>query len=202
MPIRSVDSVRIWLVLTHERLGSLAVVSSSVSGYPALGSWLVSATAITVPERSLNTSWLRIKIGRSPACSWPRTGLRSAQRISPLRYLGPCLTCGRETFLRQSAFFRGVEFRGLFRQSCARQPGQLLGERRFHRLAPVSKALFGDESVDAVEEVGVDGERHFGFRHSMINHHTTCHAVQRALQASVAGPGEWSNGDEHQTSGA
>src|SRR3989449_7452593 len=42
------------------------------------------ATAMTVPERSLNTSWLRTRTGRSPACSRPRTGLRSAQRISPL----------------------------------------------------------------------------------------------------------------------
>jgi hypothetical protein len=32
----------------------------------------------------LNTSWLRMSIGRSPACSRPRTGVRSAQRTSPL----------------------------------------------------------------------------------------------------------------------
>ncbi len=83
-PIRSTESVRIWLIFTHDRLGRLAAMSSRVSGNPARGSWLVSATAITVPERSLKTLLLRIRTGRCPACSDPRTGFRSAQRTSPL----------------------------------------------------------------------------------------------------------------------
>jgi hypothetical protein len=37
-----------------------------------------------VPERSLNISWLKIMTGRKQACSWLRTGFKSAQRISPL----------------------------------------------------------------------------------------------------------------------
>ena len=36
--------------------GNLADRISSVSGNPARGSWLLMATAMTVPERSLNTS--------------------------------------------------------------------------------------------------------------------------------------------------
>lgn len=35
---RSTDSVRIWLILTHERLGNRAEVISIVSGKPAVGS--------------------------------------------------------------------------------------------------------------------------------------------------------------------
>jgi len=83
-PILSTANVRIWLILIQERLGRPRALLSSVSGNPARGSWLVRATAITVPERSLKTSWLRMSTGRSPACSRPRTGLRSAQRTSPL----------------------------------------------------------------------------------------------------------------------
>src|SRR5947199_10586819 len=48
---------------------------------------------MTVPERSLNTSWLRTRTGRSPACSRPRTGLRSAQRISPLSIRAKSPSC-------------------------------------------------------------------------------------------------------------
>ena len=92
-PIRSTARVRIWLILIHDRFGKPLALLSSVSGNPARGSWLVSATAITVQERSLNTSWLRIKTGRSPACSLPRTGFRSAQRISPLSIRAKCLCC-------------------------------------------------------------------------------------------------------------
>ena len=47
-PIRSLASVRIWLIFTQERFGKREVVSSSVSGKPARCGWLVSATAITV----------------------------------------------------------------------------------------------------------------------------------------------------------
>ena len=38
--MRSVESVRIWLIFTQDRFGNFAVVSSSVSGNPARGSWL------------------------------------------------------------------------------------------------------------------------------------------------------------------
>ena len=40
--------------------------------------------AITVPERSLNGSWLTMTTGRRPACSWPTAGSSSAQPMSPL----------------------------------------------------------------------------------------------------------------------
>src|SRR5205814_6501232 len=81
--MRSTDSVRIWLILIHDRFGRPPAWLSSVNGNAALGSWLVIATAITVPERSLNTSWLRIRTGRRPACSCPRTGFSFAHRTSP-----------------------------------------------------------------------------------------------------------------------
>jgi hypothetical protein len=84
LPRRSVDRVRIWPTLTQDRFGRRAEVISTVSGKPAAGSWLVTATAITVPERSLNTSSLRTTTGRRPACSRPRTRSRSAQTMSPL----------------------------------------------------------------------------------------------------------------------
>src|SRR5207245_3810735 len=48
------------------------------------GSWLVTAMAITVPERLLKVSSLKTTTGRRPACSEPRVGARSAQRMSPL----------------------------------------------------------------------------------------------------------------------
>jgi len=87
LPRRSIESVRICEILTHDCLGNFLLSSSRVSGKPAFGFWLVRATAITVPERSLNTSWLIIKTGRSPCCSLPRVGLSSAQRMSPLNIL-------------------------------------------------------------------------------------------------------------------
>ncbi len=37
-PMRSVDTVRIWLVFAHERFGNFGLVSSSVRGNPARGS--------------------------------------------------------------------------------------------------------------------------------------------------------------------
>ena len=83
-PILAVESVRIWLILIHDLFGSPGAELSSVRGNPARGSWLVSATAMTVPERSLKTSSLSTRTGRSPACSLRRVGSRSAQRISPL----------------------------------------------------------------------------------------------------------------------
>ena len=54
--MRSVVSVRIWLIFTHERFASFGLASSSVKGKPARCGWLESATAMTVPERALNTS--------------------------------------------------------------------------------------------------------------------------------------------------
>lgn len=53
-------------------------------GKPARCGWLVNAIAITVPDRSLKTSWLSTSTGRRPACSRPRVGSRSAHRTSPL----------------------------------------------------------------------------------------------------------------------
>jgi hypothetical protein len=58
------DSVRIWLILTHDFFGSLTFSSSRVSGNAARCGWLVNATAMTVPERSLKTLWLSIRTGR------------------------------------------------------------------------------------------------------------------------------------------
>lgn len=60
-----------------------ADANSSVKGNPARCGWLVIATAMTVPDRSLNTSWLSTSTGRMPACSRPRVGFKSAHRISP-----------------------------------------------------------------------------------------------------------------------
>ena len=78
---------------------------------------------MTVPERALKTSSLRIKTGRRPDCSCPRVGSSSAQTISPFsreailvgRPLGDFC---RQTFLRESLLFHRVEF------------GTLLGEPR------------------------------------------------------------------------
>src|SRR5579864_1776917 len=42
------------------------------------------AMAMTVPDFALKTSSLTTTTGRRPPCSWPRTGFRSAQTISPL----------------------------------------------------------------------------------------------------------------------
>jgi hypothetical protein len=52
-------------------LGSLLPESQKASGKPAFGSWPVRATAMTVPDRSLKTSWLKTNTGRSPDCPWP-----------------------------------------------------------------------------------------------------------------------------------
>jgi len=54
-PILLTESVRIWLILTQDFLGSFALSSSKVRGNPAFGAWLVNATAMTVPECSLKT---------------------------------------------------------------------------------------------------------------------------------------------------
>jgi hypothetical protein len=36
------------------------------------------------PLKSFKKSFVDFLAGRNPACSWPRTGFRSAHRISPL----------------------------------------------------------------------------------------------------------------------
>src|SRR5207249_8452021 len=58
-PMRSTASVRIWLTFTQAGFGRRVDRKGTVSGKPARCGWLVMATAITVPERSLKTSWLR-----------------------------------------------------------------------------------------------------------------------------------------------
>jgi hypothetical protein len=65
--------------LTHEGLGKRTLSILKASGNPTRCGWLVMAKVMTVPLRSLKTSWLIIRTGRWPACSWPRAGLRSAQ---------------------------------------------------------------------------------------------------------------------------
>ena len=60
-PILSTERVLIWLILTQERFGKPFDFSSNVSGKPARCGWLESATAITVPERSLKISWLTMR---------------------------------------------------------------------------------------------------------------------------------------------
>src|SRR5437667_8689195 len=56
---RSTDSVRTWLIFTQDFFGRAAASSSSVRGNPARCGWLVSAIAITVPDRWLKTSLLQ-----------------------------------------------------------------------------------------------------------------------------------------------
>ncbi len=149
-PSRSVESVRIWLILTQERLGSFVDWISSVSGKPALGWRLVMATAITVPDRSLNTSSLRTATGRRPACSWPRTGLSSAQTTSPLS-IRAMRSRWRETPRRLSALLRDRAWHTLApsehgasspasRQEHPESAGYGLGR---HRPAPVCQPLSG-----------------------------------------------------------
>src|SRR5437868_1078030 len=73
--------------LTHlhpRTLGIFVLAISQVRGKPALWDWLVTAMAITVPDFALKISWLITTTGRSPPCSWPRTGFKSAQTMSPL----------------------------------------------------------------------------------------------------------------------
>jgi hypothetical protein len=48
---RWTESVRIWLIFSQDCFGKFASVDSKVSGNPAHWGWLVSAMAITVPER-------------------------------------------------------------------------------------------------------------------------------------------------------
>ena len=67
------ERVRIWLILTQDLFVSFALSSSKVRGYPALWDWLVNATAMTVPDRSLKTFSLKIRTGQNPlaaVCRW------------------------------------------------------------------------------------------------------------------------------------
>ncbi len=48
---RWTERVGIWLTFTQDCFGKFASVSSKVRGNPARCSWLVSAMAMTVPER-------------------------------------------------------------------------------------------------------------------------------------------------------
>lgn len=84
LPRRSTEIVRICEILTQEGLGIIPVGRAKVKGNPAFCGWLVIAIAITVSDFRLNNSWLRIRTGRNPACSRPRTGFKSAQQTSPL----------------------------------------------------------------------------------------------------------------------
>ena len=70
--------------LHPRRLWKIGVPDFKSEGKPARCCWLVRARAMTVPDFSLNTSWLITTTGLTPACSLPLTGLRSAQTISPL----------------------------------------------------------------------------------------------------------------------
>src|SRR2546422_6885004 len=157
-PIRSTANVRIWLILIQERLGRPRALLSSVSGNPARGSWLVRATAITVPDRSLNTSWLRMSTGRSPACSRPRTGLRSAQRPL-LSVFGPSLSTRCQPFLGQRSLLISVQLRTFARQATLRQACELLGNSGFHCLASIREAVLGYKLVQFAHQCGIEGDR-------------------------------------------
>src|SRR5437762_3428929 len=126
-PIRSTDSGRIWLILIQDRFGRPTALLSSVRGKPARGAWLLIATAMTVPDRSLNTSWLSTRTGRRPDCSWPRTGLSSAQRISPLSIRAMIPGLGRDprrpgASLRADSAWRTLERDGSGQAGGAYQP--------------------------------------------------------------------------------
>src|SRR5690242_1496123 len=47
---------------------------------------------MTVSDLSLQTSWLTIRTGRTPDCSLPRVGFRSAHQMSPLGTRATSLT--------------------------------------------------------------------------------------------------------------
>ena len=61
LPILSMESVRIWLILTHEHFDKFSDFSLKVSGKPVRWGWLVRAAPITVPERSLKHLSLKLK---------------------------------------------------------------------------------------------------------------------------------------------
>ncbi len=105
-PILWAENVRIWLILTQDCSGRPVISSSSDKGKPARCGWLVNPTAITVPERSLKTSALRTRTGRSPDCACPRVGSKSAQRAqrtSPLKVHVELRALAGQAVLRESA---------------------------------------------------------------------------------------------------
>ena len=157
-------SLRIWLILIQDRFGRPAALLCNVSGKPARGSWRVKATAMTVPERSLKTSWLKISTGRRLACSRPRTGFRSAQRISPLSIRATFPGFRRDPFRRGLLFFR-IELGALPGQPGAGYSLEFLGERGFDGLAPIPEALMSDQLVDADHQLGFEGQCNFRLRH-------------------------------------
>ena len=118
--MRSVARVRIWLILIHERFGRPRAPDSSVKGKPARGSWLVSATAMTVPDRSLKTSWLRIKTGRSPASFPAADGVQICPADLTPSVLGPSLSAPSESLFSKGPLFVSVQFRAFICQACPR----------------------------------------------------------------------------------
>lgn len=61
LPILSVESVLICLILAQERLGKLPVFNSRVKGNPAFYGWLVIAIATTVPEFSHRDTYISFR---------------------------------------------------------------------------------------------------------------------------------------------
>ncbi len=131
-PMRSTERVRIRLIFTHDFFGRVVDSIGSVSGKPAFGGWLVNAVAITVPDRVLKTSWLRISTGRRPGCALPLVGFSSAQRISPLNI--PAIRRAPRPCPLQPSF-------SLQRDRVLRTPRQVLSVPCvpvFHRVPPQS----------------------------------------------------------------
>ena len=83
-PRRSVEIVRIWPILTQDGFGSRTERILKLKGNPAVGSWLVMARAITVSERSLKMSWLRIRTGLRPPAHGHGLGQGLPRRCRPL----------------------------------------------------------------------------------------------------------------------
>ncbi len=84
-PKRCIESVRVWLIFTHDFFGSFGSESSNVNGKLALGCWLVKTTAITVPERSLKMFSQKYQRNRSFSC-WLRCCLGKRHSVSLYRY--------------------------------------------------------------------------------------------------------------------
>lgn len=110
LPILSTDSVRTWLIFTHDCLGSLTEVSSSVRGNPAACGWPVIAIAITVPDRALKTSSLTTTTGRRPLVHGRGLG-SSLPKQRHLSVFGPLLQLVCEPLLGNGLFQGGIEFR-------------------------------------------------------------------------------------------
>src|SRR5216117_1287587 len=141
-------------VVGHEQAGRRPVVVLSADVFNE-HSGTVIAMAMTVPECSLNTSALRTTTGRRPACSWPTTGFRLAQTISPLRTRA-ILQSPRPSLRRPSSA----------RQTCSawrtRAPVGLARAGRACRGRPLgsrgsdSGTCVGDKAVDTLQELCFD----------------------------------------------